>query len=243
MTCGFLILPSWDSGSRTLTVGGTIVVWARQYAARGQWESHQADLSPFAGKSVTIKLITDVGPANDSNSDWACWGQPRVVMADPAMAVEVHDARPAEAFLPPPERLTDLTADDLRKVRSAEITMETAGVNGGPYTSFVYFNDVKVGTTPESSSDTAWSSGKVPLSSEAIGMIGPTNRLVIRNPGGDWMKVRRVCLHFTLSDGRRGSSWIDVGPYTSAAGWAHQEGTAVPLGADLPTVWLSIPLK
>jgi hypothetical protein len=218
-------------------------VFAHQYAVRAKWESHKVDLSPFAGKRVTLKLVTDVGPADDSNSDWACWGQPQLMMGDQAMAVEVHEARPPDAFLPPPEPLPDLTAADLGKIASAEVTLEGAGVNGGQYASFIYFNDIKIGTTPESNSDTVYSQGKVLLLPEAIKTIGPDNRLVIRNPGGDWMKVRNLCLHFTLSDGRRGSSWIDIGPYTSAAGWPHQEGTAVPLGADLPTVWLTIPTK
>ncbi len=218
-------------------------VFARQYAVRERWASHKVDLSPFAGKRVTIKLISDVGPANDSNSDWSCWGQPRVLLGDRVMAVEVHNEKPGVAFLPSPEPLSDLSAADLGKIASAEITLEHAGVNGGSYASFIFFNDVKIGTTPLSSSDTSWATGKVALLPEAIKTIAPTNRLVIKNPGGDSMKVRNFCLQFTLTDGRKGSSWIDVGPYTSAAGWPHQEGTAVPIGTDLPTVWLSIPVK
>jgi len=218
-------------------------VFARQYAVRERWATHKVDLSPFAGKRVTIKLISDVGPANDSNSDWSCWGQPRIVLADQVMAVEIQSDKPGLAFLPPPEPLNDLPVADLGKIASAEVTLDHAGVNGGQYESFIYFNDVKIGSTPLSNSDTEWASGKVALSSEAIRTIGPTNRLVIKNPGGDFMKVRNFCLRFALTDGRRGSSWIDVGPYTSATGWPHQEGTAVPVGADLPTIWLTLPVK
>jgi len=37
-----------------------------------------ADLSPFAGKTIRLKLIADVGPNDNSQADWASWGEPVV---------------------------------------------------------------------------------------------------------------------------------------------------------------------
>ena len=56
-------------------------------------------------------------------------------------------------------------------------------------------------------------------------------------------EVRFESLAAVLEDGRRGSSWIDTGPYCSAAGWPYDEGISVPLGSDLPEMVLTIPLE
>ena len=219
------------------------VVFAEQYSELAKWANRSADLAAFAGKSVVLKLITDVGPKDDSNSDWACWGQPRVVLDEDIVAVELHESRPAPLFAPPPVALADLRAADLSKIASADVRLETAGVNDGQYTSYVYFNDEKIGTTPTSSSDTAWNPGAVALSPEAVRTIGPKNRLFIRNPGHDCMKLRNICLHFALADGRHGSSRVNLGVFCSDQGWKYAEGTGVPLGRDLPVIDLPIPLS
>ncbi len=218
-------------------------VFAKQYATLEKWSHHKVDLSSFDGKAVTLKLIADVGPADNSYSDWACWGQPRVTLGEDVMAVEIHETQPAPAFLPPPEPLENLTAADLSRIASAKITLETAGVNGGKHTSYLYLNGVKIGATPLSKHDDKWTPGSVDVPPPVLKTIGPTNRLIIKNPGCDFMKVRKLCLRFALKDGRRGSSWVDVGPYTSANHWPYAEGKSVPVGADLPKVRLTISLE
>jgi hypothetical protein len=164
-------------------------------------------------------------------------------LGEDVFAVEIHETKPAPAFLPPPKPFEGLTENDLSQIASAKITLETAGVNGGQYTSFVYLNGVKIGTTPLSKYDDKWTLGSVAVPAAALKTIGQTNRLVIKNPGSDYMKARSFCLHFKLKDGREGTSWIDVGPYTSAKGWLHAEGQAVSVGADLPTVQLVVSVK
>ena len=164
-------------------------------------------------------------------------------MGQDVMAVEIHETKPAPAFLPPPKRLKGLRAEDLSRIVSAEIELETAGVQGGRYASYLYLNGIKIGPVPPSRSDTIWHAGSVPVPKDALQTIGRTNRLVIKNPGCDYMKVRKLCLRFKLSDGREGSSWVDVGPYTSAKGWLHEEGQSVPIGLDLPTMRLIVPAE
>ena len=68
-------------------------VFKEQYATLGAWAERSVDLSPYAGKAVTLKLVTDVGPADNSSSDWALWGAPRIVMNN-VMKVEILDKRP-----------------------------------------------------------------------------------------------------------------------------------------------------
>jgi hypothetical protein len=226
-----------------LDQGAATEVFSEQYATRETWAWRSADLSAFAGKTVTLKLIADVGPNDNSYSDWAAWGAPRVVMAQPATLVEVFAERPPEKSAPPPEPLAGLTHADLAKIVKATLTLESAGVNGGQYTSYVYLNGIKVGSTPISTSDTEWGPGELPLPKEALAAIRPLNTLSIRNPGQDSMKVRSLCLRFELEDGRRGSSNIDLGPYCSDAGWKFAEGAGVPAGQDLPPITLAISIS
>jgi len=217
-------------------------VFSEHYANLDAWARRSADLTPFAGQDVSLKLIVDVGPEDNSYSDWAAWGAPRIVMDDPAVEVKCHADRPAPRFLPAPEPLPGLSFGDLGTVVSAEVTLEAAGVDGGTYASYVYFNGIRIGATPESKGDTAWHPAEVPLTKEALATIGAMNTVVIKNPGRDYMKVRALCLRFELADGRRGSSWIDQGPYCSASGWEFDEGTSVPVGSDLPQMMLNIPV-
>ncbi|MDW8105316.1 MAG: hypothetical protein RMK92_09930, partial [Armatimonadota bacterium] len=41
-----------------------------------EWREIRADLSPFAGQTVRLRLIADVGPDDNSTADWASWGEP-----------------------------------------------------------------------------------------------------------------------------------------------------------------------
>jgi len=223
--------------------GQATELFSEQYATLNEWARRSADLSPFAGRDVTLKLVTDVGPADNSYSDWAAWGDPRIVMDETVLEVRILEQKPASTLGPPPEPLPGLTREDLAGIASATLTFDTAGVDSGPYTSYVYFNGIKVGETPTSGSDTEWHAGELALPKQALATIGRINTLVIKNPNRDYMKVRRVCLRFTLADGRRGSSWVELGPYCSAAGWEFAEGTSVQIGSDLPQMMLSIPVE
>jgi len=223
--------------------GQATEVFAEQYATLNEWAPRSADLSPFAGRDVTLKLVTDVGPADNSYSDWAAWGEPRIVMGEPVLEVRILEEKPDSAFGPPPEPLAGLTRDDLAAVASATLTLDTAGVDSGTHASYVYFNGVKVGETPASGSDTEWQPRELALAEEALATVRPFNTVVIKNPNRDYMKVRHVCLRFELTDGRRGSSCVDLGPYCSASGWQFAEGTSVGIGSDLPEMMLGISVQ
>ena len=59
-----------------------------------EWSEESADLSDFAGQKVTLKLITDVGPGNNSHSDWASWGDPRIVLKRKRLSLLFLDQKP-----------------------------------------------------------------------------------------------------------------------------------------------------
>jgi hypothetical protein len=218
-------------------------VWKTQYAELKRWKAFRADLSKFRGKTVALRLTTDVGPADDSSSDWAAWGEPRIVLAGDRLLPEVLDKEPIPPTSPPPIPLKGLKESDFRDVVEAKVVLDGAGVDGGAYASEVYLNDILVGHTPASASDIVWSEKQaIPVPPEALKTIGRRNTVVIRNPRQDCMKVRRIHLWFRLRDGRVGTSCVATGPFCSDAGWAHAEGEGVPLGADLPAMECDIPI-
>lgn len=55
-----------------------------------EWSEESVDLSEFAGAKTTLTLITDVGPGDNSNSDWACWGEPRIVLTSKVMRLRLR---------------------------------------------------------------------------------------------------------------------------------------------------------
>jgi len=63
--------------------------------AEKQWIQHawtpiEADLTAWAGKPIRLKLIADVGPADNSSGDWACWSEMRIESAQPVPIPEIH---------------------------------------------------------------------------------------------------------------------------------------------------------
>jgi len=69
--------------------GHETVVAERQWAEHA-WTSLTADLSRWAGQSCRLKLISDVGPADNSIGDWACWANMRVETREPVTQVTVR---------------------------------------------------------------------------------------------------------------------------------------------------------
>ena len=48
-----------------------------------RWRNFLVDLSPWAGRTVHITLMTDAGKAGDWSFDWAGWAEPEIVRVDP----------------------------------------------------------------------------------------------------------------------------------------------------------------
>ncbi len=68
-------------------------------AAEKRWTQHawtplEADLSAWAGKRVRIKLVADVGPADNSVGDWAGWSDLRLESLQPRWMATLYDQRP-----------------------------------------------------------------------------------------------------------------------------------------------------
>jgi hypothetical protein len=69
--------------------GRETIVAEKQWAEHA-WTSLVADLSRWAGQAVRLKLISDVGPADNSVGDWACWANMRLESREPVMQATVR---------------------------------------------------------------------------------------------------------------------------------------------------------
>ena len=68
---------------------GRETVVAEKHVRKHAWTPIEADLSRWAGKQVRIKLIGDVGPADNSSGDWACWADPQIENLAPQRVITV----------------------------------------------------------------------------------------------------------------------------------------------------------
>jgi hypothetical protein len=57
------------------------------------WTPLEADLSRWAGQRITIQLIADVGPRNNSSGDWACWSGVRLESVGPELQTTVVEKK------------------------------------------------------------------------------------------------------------------------------------------------------
>ena len=44
------------------------------------WMGVRIPLRPFAGQAIRVVLSTSPGPANNTESDWAVWAEPEVLL-------------------------------------------------------------------------------------------------------------------------------------------------------------------
>jgi hypothetical protein len=54
-----------------------------------KWREITGDLAAFKGKTIRIRLVADAGPQDNSISDWASWGEPRIVEKDTITRVAI----------------------------------------------------------------------------------------------------------------------------------------------------------
>ena len=221
--------------------GRQTVVAERQWIAHA-WTPLEADLSPWTGRTVQIKLIADVGPRDDSSGDWACWAELRVESARPVLTGSLHDGpvslRFAAGPFPPPE----LTLAQLRSAARGAVHYEGIGLeSSGRYVSHGVLNGVPLGPLPGASgseADGTWSSASVALTPEAIAALDLENTFAIDNRGRDFFKLRRFWLELETAAGQKYASQINTTVWTQPPEWPHAEGVRVPFAESI-----TVPLR
>jgi len=213
-------------------------------ATEKQWIKHawtplEADLSRWASQRVQIKLVADVGPADNSAGDWACWAEPRIESLRPVIVTTVHDAPVTLARQPGPHPIENLTVADLRKARRAVLHFQGKGLgHDSPYISVAGLNDVRLGELPGAGGDEVkgvWADARLEMPAAGIATLGEWNRLAIENPGHDSFAIRRFWIEVDLADGRKASSDITTTAFTQPAEWPYAEGERAPFGKAIET--------
>ncbi|MBM4154207.1 MAG: hypothetical protein FJ221_04175 [Lentisphaerae bacterium] len=210
------------------------------------WIPVEADLSAWAGREVSIRLVADVGPRDNSSGDWAGWADLRIESREPQPRRVLVDSPGALRTEPPPHPCAGLTTDVARKAVRAWLRYEGQGLQGaGTYETRAVVNGIDIGPMAAAGgSETAnrWSpTVGVPLTREAIATLGRRNRFELRNPGGDHFKIRRLWLDLELADGRRAATSIAAATWTQPPSWPHGEGIRVPADETIATdLWLDV---
>ena len=201
------------------------------------WTSLEGDLSRWAGESVRIKLISDVGPKDNSSGDWACWSDMRIESRRPVLIGSLYPHAVELQFAPGPSPCEGLSAERLKRAKSGRLHFQGIGLqSSGRYVSDAALNGISLGRLPSAGgveSQGTWSDASVALTPEAISMLDPSNTFEISNPGQDCFKVRHVWLELEFDDSSRCSSKITTPVFTQPPEWLHAEGNRVPFGENI----------
>lgn len=215
--------------------------------AQRQWIEHawtplSADLAPWAGQDVRLRLVTDAGPADNSSGDWACWSAMRVESARPVLTLSLHDEPVSLVFADGPHPPPPLSAVQLRAALRGRVQYEGIGLEcHGQYVSYGSLNGVSLGPLSGaggSEGDGVWATASVALTPEAIAKLDFENTFTIDNRGGDNFKIGRIWIELEMPDGQKWSSKINTRVFTQPPEWRYAEGTGVPFSESI-----TVPLR
>ncbi|HNT34194.1 MAG TPA: hypothetical protein PKH07_04270, partial [bacterium] len=133
---------------------GHETIVAEQTVTKHEWLPLEADMSPWMGKKVSLKLMADVGLNDDSSGDWACWADMRLESLDQTLAMTLE--RDTDRFRmesgPYPLDHPDLKV--LRTARSGRLHYEGQGLQGpGIYEINGHLNGIELGLLAPASGD------------------------------------------------------------------------------------------
>lgn len=218
---------------------GKETVVAEKTVTKHEWVSLEADLSLWAGRRIRLKLVSDVGKNDNSSGDWSCWADMRIETLARSLVRTLDPNTEAYRREPGPYPVPGVTVAQLRAAKRGWLRYDGCGLSGAgdAYGSFAVLNGVKLGHMAPAGGNEAkgvWAkSVGVRLTPEAVRTLSRVNTFVLKNPRGDFFKVRRFWIELELADGRKCSSDISTATYTQPPTWPYAEGILVPFGQDL----------
>ncbi|MBT3375538.1 MAG: hypothetical protein HN742_04555 [Lentisphaerae bacterium] len=217
-----------------IAADGGETILAEQHVGTHTWLPIEGDLTPWAGQTIRIKLITDVGAGDDSSGDWGCWADMRIETLAKQVLLQLVEADGPNQIEPGPTPVSGLSPHDLRQATGGRLRYDGIGLTGtgSQYETYAIVNDVEIGPmAPANGSERegVWvEKVAVELTPEAITTLGRRNTFRLRNPGQDWFKVRRFWIELDLPDGRTCSSNVSSSAFTQPPNWPYAEGVGVP---------------
>lgn len=220
---------------------------AEHTVAGHRWDLISADLSAYAGQKITLVLISDVGPNDDSSGDWACWADLRIESNRPIASYEL-DPVPERYAQEAPEEKRVVTPELLASATRGWLCYEGQGFDSSSksYPSTGILNGIDIGLLSSAGGrETAniWSEEqRVPIPAEALRCIGAYNVFRLCNPNRDYFKIRRFRLLLELADGSMVSSYTSTAVFTQPPSWPHAEGILVDFNDDITVPIAFVPL-
>jgi hypothetical protein len=214
-------------------------VVAEKTVTRHEWLPLEADLTPWAGRRIALKLVADPGPQDNSSGDWGCWAEMRLESLQPVLHLTLDSNVESCRHEPGPHPLAGLGVEEIRKARAGWLHYDGKGLSGtgAEYGSFAELNGIELGNMAVAGGDEAGGVFQervsIPLTATALRSLDKRNRFVLRNPNRDCFSVRRFWIELELADGRKCSSDISTATYSQPPDWAHAEGIGVPFGHNI----------
>jgi hypothetical protein len=228
---GEVVAPVRTSKSALNHFAGYAIAGMKSEKVR-EWRMASFDLSAKAGKKVSVKLSG--GEVNIRAEAW--------LLAERKAADEAFETRdlpwaisagarretvclvPERPLRPTPVPSRALTADDLRGMRKAWLTIEHFGISAGHGTKTLFLNGEKLAVL--SAGPDEWRKARIEV---PMGSIKPANTLELRHDSGDdKFKFRGAELRVELADGSEVRSTAQATAQTSFGDWVHLEGELFP---------------
>ena len=213
---------------------------AEVHVGKYEWKPIEADLSRWRGREIVMKLVSDVGPEDDSSADWACWGDLRLESRDPQLVHSLDTRNALYKVERPEDFVADLPLSVLGSAKRGWVCYEGQGFNSSPnsYESHGVLNGIQFGLLPASNGcdevKNIWSPEiRKELTPEALKNVKRFNKFQVLNMAGDYFKLRRFRLVLELADGRTVSSLISTVCVTQPGDWAHAEGVLLPMSETI----------
>ncbi len=200
------------------------------------WYPISADLTPWRGQDVTLRLITDSGPNKNSEGDWGCWGDMEIIRDQERIHTTFAPNHEIFQMSKPDDNAALPTEEELANARSARLIYQAQGLNSTPekYPTYAKINDAEIGVLKcafGNEDNNAWSDNTpVELPQNALKSLRKYNILTLENPDEDCFKVTGFYLEVTLKDGRVVTSRKNTAVFSQPEHWKFGEGIKVPQG-------------
>jgi hypothetical protein len=197
-----------------------------------EWRMASFGLAAKAGKKVSVELSGGEGEIRAE-----AWLLAERKAADEAFetrdlpwAISAGTRRETVCLVPErPLRATPvpsrtLTADELRGLRKAWLTVEHFGISAGHGTKTLFLNGAKLAVLPDGPDE--WRKARIEV---PVGVIKPANTVELRHDSADdKFKFRGMELRVELADGSEVRSTAQTTAQTSLGDWVHLEGELFP---------------
>jgi len=196
-----------------------------------QWYELVGDLSAYAGQTVRLKVVADVGAGDDSSGDWAMVADVRIESLEPQPVRGLVSPDSRLATVEGPHGPAGLPLEQLRRATTGRIHYQGVNLSGvGNYPTYGFLNDHPLGNmTPAGGNGMFEFSGDatLALTPDAIASLTTRNILRIDNPNGNCYKLQNVWLELELPGGQQVSSRLCPAIVCQPPSWLYFEGFGV----------------